>query len=134
MQRLPIFLDDPAFTYVLQLDGSAYRWGFTWNERTRGWSMDIAEENGTAILSGIRLVCNWHLFGRSQDTRLPPGMLSCMSLDPDDDSDPQLEDLGRRVRLVYFDEDDLANIDTVGLPEVPGSWESVFGPDGPIVS
>lgn len=134
MQRLPMFLDDPAYTYVCAIDGSSYRLSFTWNERTKGWSLDIAEENGLPIISGIRLVCNWHLLGRSQDTRLPPGMLSCMSLDPDDDSDPQLEDLGRRVRLVYFDANDLTNIDTVELPTVPGSWQDVFGADGPVVT
>jgi hypothetical protein len=134
MLRIPILLDDPAFTYAINIDGSSYRLTFTYNERTNDWHLDIAEENGTAILSGIRLVTDWRLLGRSRDQRLPPGMLLCLSLDPNDNSAPRLEDLGRRVRLVYYDEEDLANIDTAEIPPVPGSFEDIFGPAGPLVT
>ena len=134
MQRIPVIRDNPAYTYAIALDGLSFRFTFTFNGRSNDWHLDIAEENGTVIVSGIRLVVNWNLLGRKQDDRLPPGMLMLMSLDPDDNSAPALAELGRRCSLVYYTEDDLDAIDTTPLPAVPGSWTDIFGASGPVVT
>lgn len=117
--RVPVFLDVSFYTYTAQLEGRTYRFVFSFNERSQSWYMDIADDNDLAIVQGQRLSNDFPL-ARSRDSRRPPGMFVCISLE-DDNSDPALADLGRRVKLLYFDEADIPEpvATTLDLTVVP---------------
>ena len=101
MFRIPVFEQNPAYEYSIQLEGVSYRLTFTWNERTKAWYLDIADDNGTEIVSGKRIIHTWPLFGRYALDTLPPGSFFALVLD-DSDLDPLFEDLGTRVSLTYL--------------------------------
>ena len=105
--RVPVFLDTRYFTYTAQFEGESYRLVFGFNERTQSWYLDVADDNDIAIIQGIRVTVDYPLGGRVRDLRMPPGSFIGISLDASDNTDPLIPDLGRRYRMLYFDEDDL---------------------------
>lgn len=103
--RVPVFLDVQFYTYTAQFEGESYRFVFSYNTRSASWYMDVADDNDILIIAGQRLSNDFPL-ARTRDTRMPPGMFVAISLE-DDNSDPQLADLGRRVKLLYFESNEL---------------------------
>lgn len=102
MKRLRTAQDLSRYGYVTQLDGTSYRVRLHWNRRTAGWYISLSAADGTALAKGVRVVCNYDLFGELYDSRLPPGVIFALSLDPNDTSPPGFDDLGNRVRLLYM--------------------------------
>lgn len=100
MLELPVVQGSASFTMTVELEGSLYRLTYSWMGRTASWYLDVATLAEDPILSGVRLVLNWPLWGRLRDDRLPPGHLFALSMA--DDSEPGQDDLGSRVRLVYY--------------------------------
>ena len=111
--NLPLAEDEPTATEIVQLDGASYRLLFQWRERASGWYVTISSRNPEAVqVAGSRVAQGQSLLlGHQYNTLLPPGRLVPISLDPNDDSDPGLNELGngRRVVLVYFSQDELAD-------------------------
>jgi len=103
--RVPVFIDVPAYTYTVQFEGETYRFVFTFNSRSQSWYVDIADDNDILIVAGQRLSNDFPLF-RTRNQSAPPGMLVCISLE-DDNADPDLAALGRRVRFLYFEASEL---------------------------
>lgn len=96
----------PHFDFQVQLDGVTYTLEFRWNTRQSGWFMSIQEEDETPIMSGIRVVVDLPLGKRSRDERMPSGAL--IALDTQDQhKDPDYDELGPRVVLLYFTADEL---------------------------
>lgn len=85
-----------------QIDGREYLFTFYWNDRASAWYMDVADQDGVPIGSGIKLVCGVALMRAIVDDRKWPGALFCLP-STQDDSDPGHDDLGTRVLLVYND-------------------------------
>ena len=94
----------PFYTETVPLDGINYRLYFGYNQREDTWYLSIANDLGTDLLNGIKLVCGIDLLKRWHYIEgLPAGQLACISLSGTDDSPPGLNDLaaGARCQLTY---------------------------------
>lgn len=84
------------------LDGSVYQVTFQFNQREGRWTMDVADVDGTNIVTGIALVCLWGLLGLVTDARRPPGEM--MLVGPSGSNEPPgLADLGVTQKLYYYE-------------------------------
>jgi hypothetical protein len=106
MINIPIKSGDPNFSVQATLENVTYTLAFRWNVRASAWFMDVLAADGVTIIqSGIKLVCNWWLAAYTT-ARQPPGAF--MALDTSGASvDPGLDELGDRVKLIYFTTTDL---------------------------
>lgn len=88
---------------ITEINGREYVLRFYWNDRAEAWYMDVADQDASPILYGIRLVVGV-LLGRQLvgDSRMWPGAMVCV-VTAQDQSDPGQFDLGGRVQLVYDD-------------------------------
>ena len=77
--------DDASFTESVTLGDNEYQLSFVWNTRGEFWSMDIADANGNALLSGVRLVISYPLNTQHPGTGLPPGVFFVNDPNPDTD-------------------------------------------------
>lgn len=104
---LPTRPNDGNYRQRLVLDGVGYRFRFTYNRRGERWYMDLLDESGEQLRSGIVLVSGHALLRQHVDfTKRPPGVL--LVLDPTgQDRDPLLGDLGVEELLMYVDLADL---------------------------
>lgn len=85
----------------VELDGTAYRIDLTWRQRAGAWYLDLYTRGGSPIALGRRLDAGWAPLAGVTDERLPPGGL--IAIGP---SDYRRDDLGDRLRLIYFSEDE----------------------------
>jgi len=80
-ERLPFFHEIPAHSYTVALDGVQYEVRLVYRLRTESWYLDLMDENGLALLLGIRLSPN-----SSPNAGLivtgPPGVLFAFGADP----------------------------------------------------
>lgn len=102
--NIPLF-QDPFFEQTIALDDRSYRLVFEWNVREGSWRTDIQEQDGTPILTGLKLLPFVNLTQRFTDPRLPSGSLfvydkSLTGLPPGRD------DLANRIELWYLTEED----------------------------
>lgn len=96
---------DQLFTQTTTLSGSDFIFTFSWNAREGAWYFDLADQDGVPILLSIKITVNWPFGARCLDPRMPPGILAAVDL-TEQDLDPELEDLGNRVRLMYIEPGD----------------------------
>lgn len=61
MQILPFTSDLPRYTFTTTLDGEVYAFAVHWNQRDGAWYFDVLEEDGTAIVHGIKIVLGANL-------------------------------------------------------------------------
>jgi hypothetical protein len=109
---LPTRPSAPDHSFEIELDGVLFRLTFLWNSRGEFWSMSIADVNGVQLLDGRRVVVGFPLLARFRDPRLPAGELTAVDIGGTQ-ADPGLDDLGARVRLIYFP-----------LDELPANWRA----------
>jgi hypothetical protein len=93
----------PDETVRVPIAGTTYLIRWLWNARGGYWAFSLLDTSGDAIINGVRVAINVDLIGRCIDERKPPG--SILVLDPSDagGADPGLEDLGKRVKVVYWE-------------------------------
>ena len=105
-----------SYTPRSALDGRAYIPPFLHNQRLGRWFLDIADQDGVAIGSGLRLVANYPVIRKLTDARRPPGEIYAIDLEGGGDDtdalgaiarDPGLGELGARFTLLYFDAEEL---------------------------
>lgn len=119
MITLPLYPDEPAFSYAIQLDGVTYRLSYHWEERTASWYVDLADAEGVPLVSGIRLDHRKNLWGRYKaDARLPAGNALCFSMN-DDAARPTFESLGRATVIVYYEQGEVVSDPPVTDPPFP---------------
>lgn len=97
---ITVLVDTPLFTERVLLNGQNYTLRFDYSEREGRFYLDILDDSGDAIVCGIKLVENWELLRKVSDSRRPPGEL--YAWDSTRTGPPDLRDLGRRVRLIYY--------------------------------
>lgn len=96
----------PHVRHRVRLDGRDYLLVFDWSGREGAWYVHILDASGSPIVTGRKVVANGKLGHRSIDPRRPAGLL--MAVDPTGAGDPGIDDLGRRVFLVYASAAELA--------------------------
>jgi len=100
MIRIPIRSDIYWYIENVELNGSVFRLEIAWNTRGQRWYLSILTSDGEMIVAGIPLVVDTPLINRFADRRLPYGLL--MMVDTTGQGrEPEQEDLGDRVRLIF---------------------------------
>jgi len=96
------------YTQETLLDGVAFQLGFAWNARQVAWYMSLRKGDGTSMLEGIRLVVGMPLLRKLEVEGRPLGdILALAEATQDVQGDPGRYDLGDRVKLYYFDGEEL---------------------------
>jgi hypothetical protein len=100
---IPLLSDTPHWEQTTTLDGTDYLLRFRYSQREQTYYVSLYLGNGTEIIKGQRMICNWPLFADCVDPNMPPGTFVLIPSDPTDESPPKLGDLGdnRRCTLVY---------------------------------
>jgi hypothetical protein len=104
------------YRQVTTLDGRDYTLRFLFNQREGKWYMSLSDESDDSIVHGVKIVPLISLLRKVTDARRPPGVLMARDTTAADidfgagekvaDLDPGLNDLGARVLLFYFPEDE----------------------------
>lgn len=98
----------PASQQTVEFDGVIVGLRLWWNARAQRWILDVTDQAGAEIASGLGLVIGRSLlarFGARPD--MPPGSLVAVDTSGAG-REAGRDDLGDRVRLVYADAAELA--------------------------
>jgi hypothetical protein len=108
MSVLEIDLDSSLTYYdeLVQLESLEYLLEFAWSDRESSWYLNIYDQDGNQLATGIKLLLNVDLLRRFNDPRLPPGKLICDVLGGDSVDIGTSADLGERVTVLYVTSDD----------------------------
>lgn len=98
--EIPIVPDLPHFDFQVELDAITYTLELRWNERDEAWYLSVLTAEEEPLLLGRKVVVGAPLWARFRTAGLPPGDVVAVDTQGTD-TDPGLEDLGRRVRLIY---------------------------------
>ena len=119
MSLLEITTDssDLYFSQIVQLDGVEYVLDFIWLDRESAWYLNIGDQGGNQICTGIRLVVSWDLLRRFRTNPVAPqGMLICLDVSDKGLDITEPTELGDRVKMYYITPDDTETIALTGLP------------------
>lgn len=105
---IPLSNDTELYQLQVELDGVTYGLELRWNHVAEGWFISVLTSEDVRVVSGVRIVVDWPLFKRFADPRLPPGELMAQDT-TGAQQDPGLEDLGKRVLLLYFSEAEISD-------------------------
>jgi len=97
------------FSEEVILDGVSYRLDFTYNVRSRQWSMSVLDIDLIPLIEGIPLVLNFNLFAQYPGRDLPPGEFYVVDTTDKEESVTR-DNIGIITTLVYIEEDELATI------------------------
>jgi hypothetical protein len=100
----------PDYRQTTSLEGRDYVLRFRWNTREARWYLDVADQDETPIVSGLKLVAEAPLLRLvRRDDRRPPGELWVRDREARTSAagklvarDPGLDELGGRCALLYF--------------------------------
>lgn len=98
--KIPVDSLRPNYSFKIDLEGVTYTLSFRYNTRDIIWTMDIADEGGTIILSGIPLVLGTILLERFPNSNIPPGDLFVLNLE-DENAEATRDNFGTDVLLMY---------------------------------
>lgn len=101
--------------YEIDLTGSVYRVVLTWSDRLERWRMDIFDVDGVIIVANRFLNVDYAVGARSQDPRMPLGMLFLLDADQSG-LECGFEELGFRCLLSFTEADQLPDADGVSEP------------------
>lgn len=95
---------DAFYTQTTNLDGTDYVLTFRYNQRERCYYLSIGTPQGTSIIEGIKVVCNYALLAAYNPAGRPPGELVALTSGQAGDAPPDLGELGEdaRVTLCYL--------------------------------
>jgi hypothetical protein len=101
-----------AQTQITTLDGRRYRLSLDWLQRIARWTFSLETEAGDAICSTKGLATRGDLLRLFRwNPACPPGVLTVIDTLAGGDSEPELDTLGRRHALIYFEAGEDANTD-----------------------
>jgi hypothetical protein len=96
--------NDPFKTFQIELDGNDYQFKIRWNDTDQSWFLDLVGVTNGIALYGLKLISGVNILG-------PHGFASLGELYiadfEDRQTDPTLDDLGDRYKLLYVPREDL---------------------------
>jgi len=101
---LPLSQSESNYEILITLEDVDYILRFLWSERDHHWYMTISDSSGSAIITGVKVVCDAPLASHVTDERIWPGQLWCVDMTRYG-VDPGLRDLGTRTKLIYIDQE-----------------------------
>jgi len=102
--EIPIKSDTSFSVQRITLDGVEYEFEITYNDRDGFFYGSLADSQSDIIARQRKLVVNQPLFQRETDSRMFHGILLLLDM-AEDGAEAGLFDLGKRCKLVYFDQD-----------------------------
>jgi hypothetical protein len=106
MQYLPVSQSLPRFFFDIELEEVTYRLEFEFNDRSRIWYMNIRDSEANPIVMGLTVTIGSDILAPYHHKSCPPGALIAYD-STGKDLDGNVEDLGERIQLVYFDSTEL---------------------------
>lgn len=95
-EAVPLPINVPHFDQRTILGGVELLFTFHWNARAERWFMSVADQAGSPIIEGVKLVPRAaSLWERAVDTRLPLGVLMLVG------ETPGLDTLGVSGALLF---------------------------------
>lgn len=82
------------------VEGTQYLFRFRWNTAAQSWYLDLSDADGVLILAGRRCLADVRLLEQFGHLAVPPGVLLAFDTTTKQ-VDPQLNDFGTRVLLLY---------------------------------
>lgn len=102
---LPLQPSNPSYRVGVTLAGVQYLLDMRWNARDAAHYMDILDETGDPIRTGIKVVLGTFLGQRSVDRQAPYGLL--VAVDTSGQGvDAGIDDMGARVVVKFYGADD----------------------------
>jgi hypothetical protein len=92
---------------TINLGGVILTLALSYRVRTDDWWISFLDEESQPILQGKRIVTGWPLNIGVYDDRLPQGLFVALRLG-EGESDARAGELGRTVKLTFFEASDLA--------------------------
>lgn len=102
------------YIQTTSLDGRDYILRFLFNRRDQRWRVSFLDQDESPIRFGVKVVADSPLLRRETDDRRPKGILLAKDLTAVDvvratggklaAIDPSVDELGDRVKLIYFTE------------------------------
>ncbi len=97
------------WTQRVVLDGRAFYLRGEWNQRLGRWFLGLSDQDELVVSSPRKVVADFDLLRQCSDDRRPGGAL--IAIDTSGEGvDPDFDDLGVRVQLVYVSKEELADI------------------------
>lgn len=108
---IPCRPDLTHYSLQVVLSGATHTLEFHWNTREGAWYMDVRnEDESVSYCEGAKVVIGWFLGRRSTEFR-KSGLGLFMALDTSgQDKDPEIADLGDRVMLAYYTQEEATDI------------------------
>lgn len=100
--ELPVSQKSPRFFFDIDLEGETYRLEFDFNDRAAKWFMNIRDTNGDALVQGLCIVLGSDILAPYHHRSIPPGGMFAYDTSGKD-LDPDVNDLGERVQLIYVE-------------------------------
>ena len=72
-QIIPIFNDKASQSQEVTLDGTPYRFDFTYNSRIDSWFMSVSDREKNPLANGIKLVTKYEIITQFVGRGLPIG-------------------------------------------------------------
>lgn len=101
---------DDFYSFEVDLDGVSYLCEFYWNERAGAWFLSLALEDGTKLISGVKVTAGTALFSWYVDRiSAPRGRLLVVDT-TEPVTDPTRYDLASDARcvMVYLEQAEVA--------------------------
>lgn len=104
---VPLIPSVPFYEGGLTLGTVQYRINLHWNSRMDLFFMDLLDVDGNHIRSGMAMVLGTFIGRQSASAEFPPGAF-VLSDTSGEGRDAGIDDLGSRVQLYYFTDEELA--------------------------
>ena len=106
MMLLPITQETAADAFSTELGGLTFGFAFRWNDRASQWVLDVSDGDGVLLAAGVRVTVGVLLLRRLGLGSRFPGDLYAVD-ENGQNRDAGFEDLGRRVQVYWFSDDEL---------------------------
>jgi len=115
IEIVPTSTTETNYAQRVSLDGRDFILTFQFNFREWRWYLDLADQDGLEIVSGVKLQANEDVLRIVVDERAPPGALVVQHLPsqadpPIEPRDPGAEQLGELIKLIYIEEETIAEL------------------------
>ena len=102
---IPLQPSVPRYTFSTALSNAVYTFRVYWNSRSEVWYMDVYTDDETLLRAGVPLLLGVEL-DKGRSAEWPDGRFLVYDTE-NSGVDATLDDLGTRVQLWYFTNDEL---------------------------
>lgn len=106
---IPTSQNLPFYSQSVILDGQTFITQFKWNDRDSAWYFSLYTEAGEGIVVGSRICVETPLLRRVSSESAPLGEIIAHDT-LNTDVDPAFEELGTRVIMLYFDQEEMESL------------------------